>query len=61
MYFSYDTMIAFEIDGQMYASENVWSHMTGTHLGVISAKGTRLAHKYFKQLVKEKLEPLFSK
>lgn len=35
-YFSYNTIVAFEIDGSLTISENIWSKTTGKHLNYIN-------------------------
>lgn len=35
-YFSYQTIIAFECNGELYISENIWSNTTARHLNSIN-------------------------
>jgi hypothetical protein len=47
-YFSYSTCIAFQIDNQLFISENVWSSTTGKHLNRINPDKTiRMNHEDF--------------
>lgn len=51
-YFSYDTIIAFRINGKLYISENVWSKTTGKHLNAIyQDKTQRIPNKEFNSLL----------
>lgn len=47
-YFSYSTCVAFQIDNQLFISENVWSTTTGKHLNRINRDETiRMNHDDF--------------
>lgn len=48
VYFSYETPIAFEHEGELYISENVWTNTTGKHLNMIdSDKKNRMPNVLF--------------
>lgn len=40
LHFSYRTIIAFEIEGRLYISENRWGTTTGKHLNYLSRDKT---------------------
>ena len=50
-YFSYETLIAVNIDGLLIASENVWSKTTNKHLTMISKSNERIPNDQFNSLV----------
>lgn len=55
LYFSYDTLIAFRKDGNLYITENNWRTTTGKHLNRINSdKKIRINYEEFK-LLSEKL------
>ena len=58
LYFSYETIIAFEAPGYgLVVSENVWSMTTGRHLNAINPnKSIRLPRAKFEKLLDEVLE-----
>ena len=59
VWFSYETPIAFQVDGQpLVVRENVWSTTTGKHLNAIDggdkeAKARRVSSEVFESLVEE--------
>lgn len=56
-YFSYSTLVGFDIDGETYVSENVWSSTTGNHLNKIEPdKSKRLSNDEFNKKVEELLK-----
>lgn len=59
VYFSYDTLVAFELDGVKYVCENHWSPTTAKHLHNIQAKEKHIHWKEWERLVDEKLGPIF--
>ena len=52
-YKSYNTIIAFEVDGMITARENDWSTTTGKHLNWISSKKYRLPSDKFEAELKK--------
>ena len=55
LYFSYETVVAFEVNGHITASHNVWSTTTGKHLNALSRKNERVAHLKFNELLEHEL------
>lgn len=52
-WFSYDTLVAFEIKNSLSISENVWSNTTGKHLNLINGnKKIRISNEQFNKRVK---------
>ena len=49
LYFSYETLIAFQLDSELIVSENIWSNTTGKHLNIVDggAKSRRIPHEQF--------------
>ena len=49
LYFSYETCIAFKINGKLTVCENIWSRTTGNHLNLIDNgdKKSRISYKDF--------------
>lgn len=60
IWYSYRTIIAFQLDGQRFVSENVWSTTTGKHLNWIDGglKKGRLPYKEFTQKLQAALKSL---
>ena len=57
LYFSYDTVVAYDYNGRLVISENVWSTTTGKHLNFIDRdKDKRLPHNQFQDKLKEALD-----
>lgn len=57
LYFSYETLIAFEIGGRLIISENIWGNTTGKHLNAIDPnKKRRLSHDKFLEAVEKQLQ-----
>ena len=52
-YKSYNTIIAFEVDGMITARQNDWSTTTGKHLNWISSKKYRLPSDKFEAELKK--------
>jgi hypothetical protein len=52
-YKSYNTIIAFEVDGMITARQNVWGSTTGKHLNWISSKKYRLPSDKFEAELKK--------
>lgn len=46
-YFSYQTLIAFEVESNLFVIENLWGFTTGKHLNMISDKKKRLKKDIF--------------
>lgn len=55
LYFSYDTLVGFMVNGKSYISENVWSKTTGKHLNLFSSKESRIPYAEFEKQVQELL------
>lgn len=50
IYFSYQTVIAFKVFGNLYISENKWGSTTGKHLNSINSdKNIRISHSELMQ------------
>lgn len=53
-YFSYNTLIAFKIEGSLYIRENVWGSTTGKHLNNVSrVKEIRISKEKFEEAYKQ--------
>ena len=52
LWFSYQTLIAFSINGDKVVCENVWTATTGKHLNMVDGgnKASRVKHKEFLRL-----------
>lgn len=56
LYFSYETLIAFRKDEELFICENIWGTTTGKHLNYINNdKKRRLNHDDFLKKAKEVL------
>lgn len=54
IYFSYETVIAFEEDGDLYCCENTWGPTTGKHLNSIQPNHSlRMSYDVFQQRFNE--------
>ena len=54
LYFSYDTVVAFNFKGQQYISENLWTRTTEKHLSRINSdKSRRIKRDIFEKLLGE--------
>lgn len=66
LYFSYDTIVAFQERGQeIVASQNVWSSTTGRHLNEIDGgekeeRKDRVSHQEFRKALDEAMARFFS-
>ena len=61
LWFSYQTPIAFHMDGAVrVVSDNVWSSTTGKHLNMISDKPDRIGNLEFTKLLDVALASLDS-
>lgn len=51
LFFSYQTLIGFSVNGKRYVSENLWGPTTGKHLNAIDGgnKTDRLPRKQFEE------------
>lgn len=60
LYFSYETVVAFETTGLgLIVSENIWSPTTGKHINVIAGKNyPRSPREKFEEMLKEVLTPI---
>lgn len=62
-WFSYETVVAINTDGNTYVSENQWSASTGKHLSAIDggskeAKARRLPHENILNIIDNVTEGL---
>lgn len=60
LWFSYETLVAFQVPGSSpVVSENVWGTTTGKHLNAIDygRRDTRVPYQRFTELVRTVLEP----
>ena len=56
VYFSYKTIIAFEVNNELTISENEWGPTTGKHLNYINTDKTkRVPHENVEKLFYEKV------
>lgn len=55
LWFSYETVIAFQTTGNRVVSENVWSQTTGKHLNHLCDKRDRVPRAEFNQRLAEAL------
>ena len=46
LYFSFDTIVAFEYDGELYCSKNKWSNTSGRHLNLIQPDKKKRIHHF---------------
>lgn len=54
IWFSYETIVAFQDDGELVVCKNNWQQTTGKHLNLIdSDKSKRLDRKEFEEKLKE--------
>ena len=65
LWFSYETIIAFQTGGKRFVCENVWSPTTGKHLsridgGIADAKKSRTKRYEFSRLLDGSTERLAS-
>lgn len=51
LYYSYETIVAFERLGKRYVSENIRSRTAWKHLNMISDKSERIEHEKFASLL----------
>lgn len=60
LWFSYETVVAFSVDGERVACQNIWSGTTGKHLNAIDGgdKKGRVAPDEFKHRLSKALAPL---
>lgn len=56
-WFSYQTLIAFRVDGRFVVSENARSTTTGKHLNMISDRSQRVPHEEFVRIWEELHRP----
>lgn len=57
LYFSYRTVIAFEVDYEVVISKNIWSNITGKHLNWIdSDHSKRISNEEFEAKLQNILE-----
>lgn len=55
LWFSYQTVIAYQTTGNIQVCENVWSKTTGKHLNYLCDKSQRLPYETFQQGLKDTL------
>ena len=56
LYFSYETLIAFEKHGELFISKNIWSNTTGRHLNWIDDdKEFRMDNDKFMEFARREL------
>jgi hypothetical protein len=55
-WFSYETLVAYQIRGQLFCSENQWSVITGKHLNEIEPDKTKRIKAELFNLVLEESE-----
>lgn len=63
VWFSYQTPVAYSLNGKRTVRENVWGPTTGKHLNAIDGgdKKNRVSGDYFQQLWELEVEPLLSR
>jgi hypothetical protein len=59
IYFSYQTIVAFEYEGELTISENIWSVTTGKHLNMIEPeKSIRVPNEEFRRELTRMLDSI---
>ena len=52
VYYSYETIIAVEVDGVLTIAKNIWSSTTGKHLNAISRdKSIRVDYEVLEEII----------